>query len=69
MNNYEAFLFLKSNSIFPFMTSLNDLQNATGLFAPTEKMLILFLRHGSPMHAIEENEFVKEFKNVTLSIP
>ena len=51
------------------MTSLNDLQNATGLFAPTEKMLILFLRHGSPVNAIEENEFVKEFKNVTLSIP
>jgi len=30
----------------------------------TEKMPVLFLGHGSPMNAIEENEFVKGFRNI-----
>lgn len=35
----------------------------------TSKMPVLFLGHGSPMNAIEENEFVKGFRNVGESIP
>jgi 4,5-DOPA dioxygenase extradiol len=34
----------------------------------TEKMPVLFLGHGSPMNAIEENEFVRGFRNVGKSI-
>jgi 4,5-DOPA dioxygenase extradiol len=30
----------------------------------TEKMPVLFLGHGSPMNAIEENEFVNGFRNI-----
>lgn len=30
----------------------------------TDRMPLLFLGHGSPMNAIEENEFVKGFRNV-----
>ncbi|WDF67402.1 4,5-DOPA dioxygenase extradiol [Sphingobacterium oryzagri] len=30
----------------------------------TEKMPVLFLGHGSPMNAIEENEFVEEFRKL-----
>jgi 4,5-DOPA dioxygenase extradiol len=35
----------------------------------TERMPVLFLGHGSPMNAIEENEFVKGFRNVAKEIP
>jgi len=35
----------------------------------TDKMPILFLGHGSPMNAIEENEFVKGFREIGAEIP
>ena len=35
----------------------------------TEKMPVLFLGHGSPMNAIEENEFVKNFRKTAKEIP
>lgn len=34
----------------------------------TPKMPVLFLGHGSPMNAIEENEFVQGFRNVSSEI-
>lgn len=34
----------------------------------TPKMPVLFLGHGSPMNAIEENEFVRGFRNVSSEI-
>ena len=43
-------------------------QLADGL-APTPKMPVLFLGHGSPMNAIEENQFVTGFRNAAKSIP
>ncbi len=43
----------------------------TSSFNSTEPMPVLFLGHGSPMNAIDENEFVTEWKNTakTLSRP
>lgn len=41
--------------------ALNKLSEA---LSDTDKMPLLFLGHGSPMNAIEENEFVKGFRNV-----
>lgn len=38
-------------------------------FANTERMPVLFLGHGSPMNAIEENEFVAGFRNIVKDIP
>ncbi len=35
----------------------------------TGKMPVLFLGHGSPMNAIEENEFVQGFRNIGKEIP
>lgn len=35
----------------------------------SEQMPLLFLGHGSPMNAIEENEFVAGFRSVSKSIP
>lgn len=38
-------------------------------FGDTAQMPVLFLGHGSPMNAIEENEFVTGFRNVGKTIP
>ena len=37
-------------------------------FSNTDKMPVLFLGHGSPMNAIEENEFVSGFREVRKEI-
>ncbi|MBP9160857.1 MAG: 4,5-DOPA dioxygenase extradiol [Flavobacteriales bacterium] len=43
---------------------LNDLKTATDHFKSSERMPVLFLGHGSPMNAIEENEFVAGFRKI-----
>jgi 4,5-DOPA dioxygenase extradiol len=48
---------------------LKDLENITEPFSETKKMPVLFLGHGSPMNAIEENEFVRGFRNIGKDIP
>ncbi len=48
---------------------LNELDKITSTLGTTEQMPVLFLGHGSPMNAIEENEFVTGFRNVGASIP
>jgi len=42
------------------LNALNKLKDSYG----SEKMPVLFLGHGSPMNAIEENEFVDGFRNI-----
>ena len=51
------------------MTTLNDLHKISGSFSNTEKMPVLFLGHGSPMNAIEENQFVTGFCNLAKALP
>lgn len=48
---------------------LNDLENISQQFRNTQKMPVLFLGHGSPMNAIEENQFVQGFRNIAQEIP
>lgn len=43
---------------------LSGLKSLTDQFNSSEKMPVLFLGHGSPMNAIEENEFVRGFRKV-----
>lgn len=53
--------FLKTLALLPLSTSamqLKELSKLSAAFAATPKMPVLFLGHGSPMNAIEENEFV-----------
>src|SRR5665647_2643808 len=38
-------------------------------FKDNQKMPVLFIGHGSPMNAIEENEFVNGFRDIALKIP
>jgi len=51
------------------MNTLNDLHNISSSFSNTEKMPVLFLGHGSPMNAIEENQFVAGFRNIAKTLP
>ncbi|GAA4301467.1 4,5-DOPA dioxygenase extradiol [Aestuariibaculum suncheonense] len=59
--------FLKSLAVLPLIGSsmnLKDLDKMTSSMNNTEKMPVLFLGHGSPMNAIEENEFVQNFRKL-----
>lgn len=47
----------------------NTLRNLASFGENTEKMPVLFVGHGSPMYAIEENEFVSEWRKLGASIP
>ena len=48
---------------------LSRLSKMTAPLSNTDTMPVLFLGHGSPMNAIEENEFVAGFRNVAKEIP
>jgi len=59
--------FIKSMALLPLLTSgmkLKYLNKMTASMNNTGKMPVLFLGHGSPMNAIEENEFVQGFRKV-----
>ena len=51
------------------MQNLNNLQHFSESLPNTDRMPVLFLGHGSPMNAIEENEFVTGFRNVAKIVP
>lgn len=51
------------------MQNLNDLRTVSRSFSTTDKMPVLFLGHGSPMNAIEENQFVAGFRDLAKSLP
>ncbi len=64
--------FIKFLSLLPVTgvaMKLNELNKMTQEYGSTEQMPVLFLGHGSPMNAIEENEFVQGFRNVASEIP
>ena len=63
--------FFKTLALIPLTGTamkLNELNKITTTFDNTDKMPVLFLGHGSPMNAIEENEFSIGFRNVGKSI-
>jgi len=51
------------------MEKLSSLNRLKDNLANSDTMPLLFLGHGSPMNAIEENEFVKGFRETEKSIP
>ena len=64
--------FLQSLAILPLSSlamQLSELEQMSSSFKNTPKMPVLFLGHGSPMNAIEENEFVRGFRNSVKGIP
>ncbi len=64
--------FLTSLAVLPLAATtmkLNELHKLTSSLGNTDKMPVLFLGHGSPMNAIEENEFVAGFRAIGNAIP
>jgi len=49
--------------------SLHELGKFTDTLGESEQMPVLFLGHGSPMIAIEENQFVTGFRDIVKKIP
>ena len=63
--------FLQYLSLFPFAglaMKINEFASLSKGFTSTPTMPVLFLGHGSPMNAIEENEFVDGFRKVASQI-
>ncbi|MFZ0282106.1 MAG: 4,5-DOPA dioxygenase extradiol [Bacteroidales bacterium] len=48
---------------------LDNLKKFTGPTDSTLKMPVLFLGHGNPMNAIEENEFTQGWSNIAKTLP
>jgi 4,5-DOPA dioxygenase extradiol len=64
--------FILSLAVLPLTIKtmkLNELTRITSPFKTTEKMPVLFIGHGSPMNAIEENEFVSGWRIVGKTLP
>lgn len=51
------------------MDTLSDLMRFGSELPPSERMPVVFVGHGSPMNAIEENVFTKGFRAMAASIP
>jgi len=59
--------FLNSLALIPLAgvaMKINDLNKISESFSNTEQMPVLFIGHGSPMNAIEENEFVQGWREI-----
>jgi 4,5-DOPA dioxygenase extradiol len=64
--------FLKSMAMLPLVGSaakLSTLESVTSSFAETDLMPVLFVGHGSPMNAIEDNVFTREMKALAKKLP
>lgn len=64
--------FLKLLAVAPLVgsaMSLQELGQFTDTLGETDEMPVLFLGHGSPMIAIEENQFVTGFRDIVKKIP
>ncbi len=48
---------------------LNELNKLTSSFDSTAQMPVLFVGHGSPMNAIQENEFVSGWREAARTLP
>lgn len=64
--------FLRLIALLPFAArpkKMNAIHSLLHALAPSEKMPVLFLGHGSPMNAIEENSFVQGFRQAGRELP
>ncbi|MEL0456845.1 4,5-DOPA dioxygenase extradiol [Flavobacteriaceae bacterium SZ-1-7] len=64
MKRKDFLLTLASLPILASSMTLSNLNKITSNLDNTSKMPVLFLGHGSPMNAIEENEFVQSFRKI-----
>ena len=69
MNRKQFLASLAALPLAGVSMKLNQLDKLTGSLKKTDKMPVLFLGHGSPMNAIEENEFVQGFRKAGKELP
>lgn len=69
MNRKTFIQSLAFTSMAGVTMKLNELGKLITPLDNSEKMPVLFMGHGSPMNAIEENEFVTGFREMGKSIP
>ena len=69
MNRSSFIKLVGLSSLSMSMISLNDLFSFSKSLPATEKMPILFIGHGNPMNAIEENSFVNGFREIAKKLP
>jgi 4,5-DOPA dioxygenase extradiol len=66
----ERKFFLKSIIGLSAMTTLGSFKNITdNLKEQDEEMPVLFVGHGNPMNAIEDNDFTKAWRTVAKTLP
>ncbi len=51
------------------MNSISALQTLEGELAPSERMPVLFIGHGSPMNAIEDNAYTRSWSQLGKTLP
>jgi 4,5-DOPA dioxygenase extradiol len=64
MRRNEFIKTLAASSLAPFVMEINTLQNWADEQPHSSTLPALFLGHGSPMNAIEDNQFVQGFKDL-----
>ncbi len=69
MNRKQFLQSLGLFTLFSYAMKPREFKKWSSSLASTEKMPVLFLGHGNPMNAIEENEFVQGFKTLANSLP
>lgn len=69
MNRKDFIKYSGLAALFFGMKHLKELHRYSEDLAFTEKMPALFLGHGSPMNAIEDNQFVQGFREIAETIP
>lgn len=66
----KSFLgYLSLSPFFMQFSSLHSLEQYGSSPPHSEKMPLLFLGHGSPMNAIEDNQFVRGFHTIAKTLP
>ncbi|WP_435260838.1 hypothetical protein [Tenacibaculum sp. nBUS_03] len=67
--NRKKFLKLAGlSSVSMAMKPITDLEKIMDVLPNTPKMPVLFLGHGTPMNAIEDNEYTLGFKKVAKTL-
>ena len=64
--------FMRSALLFPIAVNIMDTNALNNLMTSDEntvRMPVLFVGHGSPMYAIEENEFVNAWRKLGMTLP
>jgi 4,5-DOPA dioxygenase extradiol len=69
MNRKKFIQQLSAFSLAAYTMNTQAFNSFTSTLKPSAKMPILFVGHGSPMNAIESNEFTKKWQQVGASLP